>query len=248
MSRKKRMKDIREAKDRRAKKLAVGGAVLLAVVLAFEMPKVLKHGGSSSSTAPAATTTAATGAPTAPATTAPGTAAAAAQPTAASTKLPDSDRAPKVSKSQLVSFSHFAGKDPFVQQVNPTASGTTSGGTSSSSPSAAAAAGVITAGPPSTTSASLGGNGSQARTLAKTGAVTVSVNGTVQTVKVGASFPSSNPLFKLVSVAHGVVRIGIANGSYASGTQTVALTAGRTVTLVDTSDGARYKLRLVSGA
>ena len=78
--------------------------------------------------------------------------------------------------------------------------------------------------------------------------MTVSVNGTVQTVKVGASFPSSNPLFKLVSVAHGVVRIGIANGSYASGTQTVALTAGRTVTLVDTSDGARYKLRLVSGA
>ncbi len=253
MSRKKRMKDIREAKDRRAKKLAVGGAVLLAVVLAFEMPKVLKHGGSSSSTAPAATTTAATGAPTAPATTAPGTtAAAAALPTAASTKLPDSDRAPKVSKSQLFSFSHFAGKDPFVQQVSTAASGTSSAGTSGSAASAAAAAGVITAGPSSTTaattSASLGQGASSARTLAKTGTVTVSVNGTVQTVRVGASFPSSNPLFKLVSVAHGVVRIGIASGSYASGTQTVALTAGRTLTLVDTSDGARYKLRLVSGA
>ena len=252
MSRKKRMKDIREAKDRRAKKLAVGGAVLLALVLAFEIPKVLKHsGGSNSATPPAATTTSttATGAPTAPATTAPGTAAAAVLPTAASTKLPDSDSAPKVSKSQLVSFSHFAGKDPFVQQVN-TSSGTTSGtsGSSSSSSSAAAAAGVITAGPPSTTSASLGGSASQARTLAKTGAVTVSVNGAAQTVRVGASFPSSNPLFKLVSVAHGVVRIGIANGSYASGMQTVALTAGRTLTLVDTSDGARYKLRLVSGA
>jgi hypothetical protein len=252
MSRKKRMKDIREAKDRRAKKLAVGGAVLLAVVLAFEMPKVLKHGGSSSSTAPAATTTAATGASTAPATTAPGTAAEAALPTAASTKLPDSDRAPKVSKSQLFSFSHFAGKDPFVQQVSTAASGTSSAGTSGSAASAAAAAGVITAGPSSTTaattSASLGQGASSARTLAKTGTVTVSVNGTVQTVRVGASFPSSNPLFKLVSVAHGVVRIGIASGSYASGTQTVALTAGRTLTLVDTSDGARYKLRLVSGA
>jgi hypothetical protein len=252
MSRKKRMKDIREAKDRRAKKLAVGGAVLLAVVLAFEMPKVLKHGGSSSSTAPAATTTEATGASTAPATTAPGTAAEAALPTAASTKLPDSDRAPKVSKSQLFSFSHFAGKDPFVQQVSTAASGTSSAGTSGSAASAAAAAGVITAGPSSTTaattSASLGQGASSARTLAKTGTVTVSVNGTVQTVRVGASFPSSNPLFKLVSVAHGVVRIGIASGSYASGTQTVALTAGRTLTLVDTSDGARYKLRLVSGA
>jgi hypothetical protein len=252
MSRKKRMKDIREAKDRRAKKLAVGAAVLLAVVLAFEMPKVLKHGGSSSSTAPAATTTAATSAPTAPATTAPGTAAAAAPPTAASTKLTDSDRTPRVSKSQLFAFSHFAGKDPFVQQVSASTSGSSSSGTSGSAASAAAAAGVITAGSGSTTaattSASLGQGASPARTLAKTGAVTISVNGTVQTVRVGGSFPGSNPLFKLVSVARGVVRIGIANGSYASGTQTVVLTAGRTLTLVDTSDGAHYKLRLVSGA
>jgi hypothetical protein len=153
-----------------------------------------------------------------------------------------------VSKSQLFSFTHFASKDPFVQQVSNAASGTgSSAGTSGASPSAATAAGVITS-TPSTTSASLSGGASQARTLAKTGAVTVSVNGAVQTVRVGASFPSSNPLFKLVSIAHGVVRIGIANGSYASGTQTVAVTAGRTLTLVDTSDGARYKLRLVSGA
>jgi hypothetical protein len=94
----------------------------------------------------------------------------------------------------------------------------------------------------------LSGSGSQARTLAKTGAVTLSVNGSVQTVRVGASFPSSNPLFRLVSVAHGVVRVGIASGSYASGTQAVSLTAGKTLTLVDTSDGARYTLRLVAGA
>lgn len=259
MSRKKRMKDIREAKDRRAKRLAIGGAVLLVLVLAFEMPKVLKHsGGSNSATPPAATTTTATGAPTAgapstaPATTAPGTAAAAVLPTAASTQLPNSDTAPKASKSQLFSFTDFAGKDPFVQQVNTTTSGGSSGGSSSgsSSSSSAAAAGVITAGPPSTAaSVSYGSSGgSQARTLAKTGAVTLSVNGSMQTVRVGASFPSANPLFTLVSVAHGVVRVGIANGSYASGTQTVALTAGRTLTLVDTADGAHYKLRLVSGA
>ncbi len=249
MSRKKRMKDIREAKDRRAKKLAVGGAVLLVAVLAFEVPKVMKHGGgSSSATPPAATTTAAAGtpaAPAAPATTAPGTAAAASLPTAASTKLPDSDRTPKVSKSQLASFSHFTGKDPFVQQVTDGTSGP-SGASSSAAAGTGPAAAPST--PAATASASLGQSASSARTLAKTGAVTVSVNGTLETVRVGASFPSSNPLFKLVSVAHGVVRIGIASGSYASGTQTVALTAGRTLTLVDTSDGARYKLRLVSGA
>jgi hypothetical protein len=248
MSRKKRMKDIREAKDRRAKKLAIGGAVLLVAVLAFEVPKVLKHGGSSSTTPPAATTTAAAATPTASASTAPGTAAAAALPTTASTKLPDSDRAPKVSKSQLLSFSHFAGKDPFVQQVS-AASGPSAGAASGAIPPSTPT-GVIPATPTATaTSVHVGGSAaSPARTLAKTGAVTLSVNGTVQTIRVGASFPSSNPLFRLVSVAHGVVRIGIANGSYASGTQTVALSAGRTLTLVDTSDGARYKLRLVSGA
>ena len=41
-----------------------------------------------------------------------------------------------------------------------------------------------------------------ARTLARSGAVTISVNGRPQTVRIGASFPSSNPLFRLVSVSH----------------------------------------------
>ena len=74
------------------------------------------------------------------------------------------------------------------------------------------------------------------------------VNGKVQTVRIGASFPSSNPLFTLVSVAHGVARIGIANGSYASGAHTVSLAAGRSLTLVDTADGIRYKVELVSAS
>jgi hypothetical protein len=246
MSRKKRMKDIREAKDKRAKKLAVGGAVLLAVVIAFEVPKVLKHGGSSSSAPPAATTTAAAGAPTAPATapatTPPGTAAAAVLPTTTgSTKLPDSDQAPKRSKSQLYTFSRFAGKDPFVQQVTDLAAGQPDAETTAAVTHSAASA-PATAAPAS----SSGPQTSSARTLAKSGAVTISVNGKIQTVRLGASFPSSNPLFRLVSVVRGVAKVGIANGSYASGTQTVALTAGKTLTLVDTSTGAHYKLRLVS--
>ena len=86
------------------------------------------------------------------------------------------------------------------------------------------------------------------RTLARTGAAMTQVNGKVQTVRIGASFPSSNPLFTLVSVAHGVARIGIANGSYASGAQTVTLAAGRSLTLVDTADGIRYKVQLVSAS
>ena len=236
MSRKSRMKDVREAKDRRAKRLAIGGAVLLVALLAFEMPKVLKghHGDSSSSTPPAATTTGTPsyGASTTPTSTPVGSASVLP---ATSTKLTTSDLSPRRSKSELYSFNQFAGKDPFVQQV--------SAADITSSPSGdSGASGVITAGPaPSAQTTS-------ARMLARTGAVTLQVNGKTQTVRIGGSFPSSNPLFKLVSASHGLVRIGIASGSYQSGAQTVSLVPGRTMTLIDTADGVRYRIRLLSAS
>jgi hypothetical protein len=248
MSRKSRMQSVRKAKDKRAKKLAVGGVVLLVAVLAFEVPKIIKHGGGSSSSPPAATTTttASTGVPAAPAASAPGTAVAAALP-ASSTKLPNSDRAPRRTKSELYSFSHFAGKDPFVQQVS--AGSTTNTTTPSTGTGAAQAASSGTSGGSSSgngTSGVAGYSTTAQRTLAQTGAATIQVNGRIESVRLGGSFPSSNPLFKLVSVAHGVVRIGIANGSYTSGSQTVSLPTGRSLTLVDTADGVHYKVMLVS--
>jgi hypothetical protein len=84
------------------------------------------------------------------------------------------------------------------------------------------------------------------RALAVAGAARISVNGRIQVVRVGTSFPSANPVFRLVSVKGGVARIGIASGSYSSGAQTVSLTAGRTLTLVDTADGIRYQLRFLA--
>jgi hypothetical protein len=236
MSRKTRMKDIREAKDRRAKRLAIGGAVLLVAVLAFEMPKVLKGlGGSSSSAPPAATTT---GTPSYGASTTPVANASPAVLPATSAKLTTSDVAPRRSKAELYSFNHFAGKDPFVQQVS--ASDITS------SPSGTSGAGG--GGRSVSKSAAPSAQTTSARMLARTGAVTLQVNGKTQTVRIGGSFPSSNPLFKLVSVSHGLVRIGIASGSYQSGAQTVTLVSGRTLTLVDTADGGRYRIRLLSAS
>jgi hypothetical protein len=239
MSRKQRAQNLREAKDKRMKRVAAGGAVLLAVVLAFEVPKVLGNGSSHSSTpAPAATTTATT-ATTAP-TTAPGTAAASLPVTpTGSTKLPNSDVQPRRGKAQLFSFNHFAGKDPFVQQVSdsaPTPSASTGGSSGGGSGTSSATSGKATAAPSS----------SSARTLAVTGAAKIVVNGRLEVVRVGASFPSANPLFRLVSISQGVVKIGIADGSYSSGARTVSLVAGRTLTLVDTADGLRYRIRLVS--
>jgi hypothetical protein len=228
------MQSAREAKDRRNKLIAAGGAVLLAVVLAFEVPHMLKHnGGGSSTPAPASTTT--PGGATTPGTTAPGTAAAAPLPTT-TPKLGNSDLAPRRTNSQLYSFSHFAGKDPFVQQL----SDTSATGTAAPSSNATAASTPTVASAPVRQTA--------ARTLARTGVATIQVNGQAETVRIGGSFPSSNPLFKLVSIAHGVARIGIANGSYASGAQTVTLTSGRTLTLVDTADGVRYRLRLLTAS
>jgi hypothetical protein len=240
MSRKeKRMQDIREAKDRKMKKVAAGLAVVLAIVLAFEVPSMLK-GSSSSSTPPPATTTDASASATpstsaAPTATAPGTAAAAVTPVASS-KLPNSDTPPRVGKSQLYSFSHFTSKDPFVQQVIDKSAGlpdTDEGGASSTKKKTGSETTVkIT-------------HRQYGRTLAVRGAARISVNGRIQVVRVGTSFPSANPLFRLVSVGNGVAKVGIASGSYSSGAKTVSLVSGRTLTLVDTADGIRYQLRLL---
>jgi hypothetical protein len=244
MSRKKRMQSVRDAKDRRAKKIAIAGGVVLALLLAWEVPHFL--GGKKSAAPPPATTTVpGTTAPgtapvtTTPPATAPGVVAASATP-ATSTKLPNSDLLPKHSKQQLTGFSTFASKDPFAQQVTATTGLTGSAGSAgSSSPTS----------PKSTTTTATTAQRNKpvltARTLAQSGAVRILVNGRPESVRVGASFPSANPVFRLVSLSRGGVRIGIANGSYSSGAQTVSLGLNRTVTLVDTTNGTRYKLRLL---
>jgi hypothetical protein len=240
MSRKSRMQSVREAKDRRAKKLAIGGAVVLVALLAFELPHYL--GGSSSPTAAGTTSASSTpgattpGATTTPASTAVGTASSVSATATTSTKLPNSDVPPARSTSQLSSFTLFAGKDPFVQQVS-TQSASASSSSSSSAPSSGS--GTATSSPPPVQQTSV-------RTLTGTGVATIAVNGKSEIVRVGQSFPSANPVFKLVSLAHGAANIGIANGSYTSGAHTVRLSNGRALTLVDTADGIRYRLRLLS--
>lgn len=240
---KKRLQDIRAAKDRRAKTMAIGGAVLLVAILAFELPHYL--GGSKGSATAAASTTSATagsttpGAVSMPVATASGTAAATAALATGSTKLPNSDVAPNRTKSQLYSFDTFAGKDPFVQQID------TQTGSSSSSPTGISAP---TTSAPAPTTGTTSVQQTSARTLTSAGVARIAVNGKSETVRVGKSFPSANPVFTLVSLAHGVAKIGIANGSYTSGAQNVRLSAGRSLTLVDTANGVRYTVRLLSGS
>jgi hypothetical protein len=56
----------------------------------------------------------------------------------------------------------------------------------------------------------------------------------------------ANPTFRLVSIQAGAAQIGLVGGSYSSGTPTVTLLPGHTLTLVDTTNGVRYELRLVA--
>ena len=72
------------------------------------------------------------------------------------------------------------------------------------------------------------------------------VNGKSESVQVGAQFPATDPAFTLVSVTAATAKVGIAGGSFENGSQTVKLTKNKPLTLMNTADGTRYVLRLVS--
>ncbi len=62
--------------------------------------------------------------------------------------------------------------------------------------------------------------------------------------KVDKEFPKGAPLFVLVSLKKKLAKIGVAGGTFDDG-QTVTLTVGKKMTLVDTATGVRYELKLV---
>jgi hypothetical protein len=100
--------------------------------------------------------------------------------------------------------------------------------------------------PPVTTPPASGGSEPPAPKPSAPTSATISVNGTAESVSIGASFPKAEPLFSLVSIKDGAARIGIAGGTLQGQTQTVALVKGKTLTLMNTADGMRYVLKLVS--
>jgi hypothetical protein len=65
-------------------------------------------------------------------------------------------------------------------------------------------------------------------------------------VSVDNTFPTSAPVFRLVSFAKGTAQIAIVGGSYESGDQTLTLQQGKPVTLENQTTGTRYKLELVA--
>lgn len=219
----------RAARERKQKIFVVVGGLLLVAMLAFQLPKLL--GGSSSSEAAATTDTSAVPGAAAPISAA--TAIAGSATTPASLAGPATS--PVASTAKLTSFSLFAAKDPFVQQV------VTENGIDAAQDTAAKAPGS------GTQKAQTPSKGFS--TAAAAAAMTiVTVNGARQVLEPGMKFPSADPLFVLVAENPGAksVAVGIVGGGYSGGGKTTTLEVGKPLTLVNTTTGAKYKISLVS--
>jgi hypothetical protein len=216
--------------------LAVLGVVFLAL-LAFEVPKVMKKLHPAPPVRPSAstsTTPAPAGTPTLAAPSLGG-----AQNPGLTTPSPAGSLAAApaltVQDGQLTSFSRFASKDPFAQQLSDRNSSSSSSSSGGSSGRGAAAPTVPT----------VRGN------APAPGSAVISVNGTLYTVATKTDFPQPTatdptavPVFHLVSVTAHSAKISIAGGSYATGAQTITLRENKPVTLMNTADGTRYTLIL----
>ena len=251
-----------KAKKAKQKKLAIGLCVLLAGVVAFQGPKMLKmmKGPQAAAVAEPATPVA-TPTPTAAV---PG-ATIAASPTGVpiapgqEAVLADSDVAPDAQSGQLLSIDSFSTKDPFAQQVTEAVPSDNPAPASDSAPPATDS--PTDSGAPPGTFDPLGSNPQDqdpnAPPVSTTPSVdppatatetTISINGSTETVVTLAKFPAADPVFVLESLAKDgkSVEISVAGGSYSNGKQTIKLQIGKRLTLQNTSDGARYDLELLT--
>jgi hypothetical protein len=236
-----------KAKAKRQKIMAAVGGVLLLALLAFQVPRTMKMLNAKPPETPVPVA-----APTAVPTTdpsvlpTPGSAGGTTvtPSSSGSGTLISSDLAPPPQAGQLIAFGRFESKDPFKQQVDPdalqsggTGTGTGTGSTPSTGgkPKPTPEGVVDPSAPPGTPTPSV-----------PAGSAVISINGVSETVAVKADFPKAQPVFKLISLTGGVAKIGIAGGRLASGDPSMTLKPGKAVTLVNTADGTRYELKLVS--
>jgi hypothetical protein len=237
-----------KAKAKKQKIYAAVGGVLLLGLLAFQVPRTMKmlnppNADSAATTAPATTTP--TSGPIAAPTLSGGNATAVSAP-AGDGGLVDPDTVPPPQSGQLLSFGLFRTKDPFAQQLKLQCAGSTGG----EGVAACAKAAPTTGTPPAKTPPSATSHGVPTGTAPPTAAVlttaVILVNGESQSVQVGGQFPSADPAFTLVSLTATTAKVGIAGGSFENGSQTVKLKKNKPLTLMNTADGTRYVLRLIS--
>jgi hypothetical protein len=234
--------DTAGAKARKQKMILAVGGVLLIGLAAFQGPKLMHRSGTqpsaplTSSTASSPDSNGIEASAAAPATPAPAAAVVTGKPGAvvAGVAFPGR-RATEAGENQLISFTLFKAKDPFVPKVGDAQSSSPAPGpttTGQSAPPAGAAA-------PTTSDT--------ARPSAPPAPIafaTITLNGAPQQVEVKNRFPEKSPLFVLHSLAKREAKIAVAGGSFDDG-QTVKLPFGKTITLLNTATGVRYELKLV---
>jgi hypothetical protein len=234
-----------KAKQKKQKILLAVLGVLFLGLVAFQGPKLMKQLHPSAAPTPHANppgtfanTPGATGAtPTLAAPSLSGAETPAATPDA--TGALASAQGPAVQDGQLASFSRFASKDPFAQQMKIKPTAPASGG------------GTASTGSGSSAGSSSSGSGSGSASAPTPGTAVISVNGKLYTVSTGGNFPEASttdpsvtPLFHLISLtAHGA-KISIVGGSYSNGAPAITLKENKAVTLMNTADGTRYTLVL----
>jgi hypothetical protein len=235
-----------KAKAKKQKIYAAVGGVLLLGLLAFQVPRTMKmlhppNAGTTAATAPATSTR--TSGPIAAPSLSGGNATAVSAPGDAG-GLVDPDAVPVPQSGQLLAFGLFRTKDPFAQQLSeacgagtcPKAAPAT--GKPAKTPSSGPSRGVSTPAAPPTKTA-------PPPAAALTTAV-ILVNGESESIAVGGQFPAADPAFTLVSLTATRARVGIAGGSFENGSKAVTLKKNKPLTLMNTADGMRYVLRLVS--
>jgi hypothetical protein len=239
-----------DAKKAKQKKILIGGGVLLLVLLAIQVPSLMKrmHGDSSMPAWRVASQQAAAAAP-APAVGLAAPTLAGGNPTGAtqtSTTGLVAETAPTAAVGQLASFGRFASKDPFAAQTPPGGSKPTTPAPPTP-PTVPGGGEVPSSGGGSTTTDS---SPPTPPAPAPTSAV-IAVNGVQGAVTVGSDFPqpsaqdaSLQPMFHLVSLTQHSAKIAIAGGSYANGAAALTLKERKPVTLMNTSDGTRYTIQL----
>jgi hypothetical protein len=230
-----RVKDTK-AKERKQKIiLAVGGVILLAV-LAFEVPKMMK--GST----PPPTTVAST--PTTPAADGSTPVAAGTTPVAGTTGSSTMGFAAAVDKVR--SLSAFSARDPFDSHgagaAAPPPTSTKAPAPSFKSPTASSKGktGPLFGTVEGTAAIPKGGSSLPAASIV--------LNGHKMKVKLGDSFPSSKPYFRLAGVGPGSLTLSVVKGGLASGSSTLKLKKHKPVTLVNTIDGGRFTIEYLSPA
>lgn len=225
----KRAHDAAKKKAAKEKKMLVVLGLVLVVALGYAYKTMMKlHGASPApNVTPAATTT------TSASTTPSGGVDVPATTAAPSSRGLVAAVKPVPDQGQLVSFTLFAGKDPFNSD-GPRADAT---GTTPTQPTP-----TQTMPKPKSTKRPSGAGSSKFATPL-TSAV-ISVNGAKSLVSVGGAFPDSSRIFVLVSLTKSAGKIGLAGGSYVSGESALTLRVGHAVTLENTTDGKRYTLEL----